>query len=56
MYREIAGTDKRVRAIPGVRDRQVRAIKVRLYMYLDAIILPYPGPMLESDSGDFFAF
>ena len=31
MYREIAGTDERVRAIPGVRDRQVRATKVRLY-------------------------
>ena len=31
MYREIAGTDERVRAIPGVRDRRVRATKVRLY-------------------------
>ena len=32
MYREIAGTDERVRAIPGVRDRRVRATKVRLYL------------------------
>ena len=32
MYREIAGTDERVRAIPGVRDRRVRATKVRLYI------------------------
>ena len=32
MYREIAGTDERVRAIPGVRDRRVRATKVRLYV------------------------
>ena len=32
MYWEIAGTDERVRAIPGVRDRRVRATKVRLYM------------------------
>ena len=31
MYSEIVGTDERVRAIPGVRDRRVRAIKVRLY-------------------------
>ena len=31
MYREMAGTDERVRAIPGVRDRRVRATKVRLY-------------------------
>ena len=31
MYREIAGTDGRVRAIPGVRDGRVRATKVRLY-------------------------
>ena len=31
MYREIAGTEERVRAIPGVRDRRVRATKVRLY-------------------------
>ena len=34
MYREIAGTDERVRAIPGVRDRRVRATKVRLYLGL----------------------
>ena len=26
------GTDERVRAIPGVRDRRVRATKVRLYL------------------------
>ena len=32
MYREMAGTDERVRAIPGVRDRRVRATKVRLYI------------------------
>ena len=32
MYREIAGTDERVPAIPGVRDRRVRATKVRLYI------------------------
>ena len=32
MYREIAGTNERVRAIPGVRDRRVRATKVRLYL------------------------
>ena len=32
MYREIAGSDERVRAIPGVRDRRVRATKVRLYI------------------------
>ena len=32
MYREIAGTDERVRAIPGVPDRRVRATKVRLYL------------------------
>ena len=31
MYREIVGTDERVQAIPGVRDRRVRATKVRLY-------------------------
>ena len=31
MYREIAGTDEGVRANPGVRDRRVRATKVRLY-------------------------
>ena len=31
MYREIAGTEEQVRAIPGVRDRRVRATKVRLY-------------------------
>ena len=31
MYREIAGTDEQVRAIPGVRDRRVRATKVRMY-------------------------
>ena len=31
MYREIAGTDERVRAMPGVRNRRVRATKVRLY-------------------------
>ena len=31
MYREIAGTDEPVRAIPGVRDRRVRVTKVRLY-------------------------
>ena len=31
MYREIAGTYERVRTIPGVRDRRVRATKVRLY-------------------------
>ena len=34
MYREIAGTDERVRAIPGVRDRRVRVTKVRLYINL----------------------
>ena len=34
MYREIAGTDERVRAIPGVRDRRVRATKVRLYLLI----------------------
>ena len=34
MYREIAGTDERVRANPGVRDRRVRATKVRLYIYI----------------------
>ena len=33
MYREIAGTDERVRATPGVRDRRVRATKVRLYLF-----------------------
>ena len=32
MYREIAGTDERVRAIPGVHDRRVPATKVRLYV------------------------
>ena len=32
MYREIVGTDERVRAIPGVRDRRVRATEVRLYL------------------------
>ena len=32
MYREIAGTDERVRPIAGVRDRRVRATKVRLYV------------------------
>ena len=35
MYGEIAGTDERVRAIPGVRGRRVRATKVRLYHSLD---------------------
>ena len=35
MYREIAGTDEQVRAIPGVRDRRVRATKVRLYYILN---------------------
>ena len=34
MYREIAGTDEQVRAIPGVRDRRVRATKVQLYVVL----------------------
>ena len=34
MYREIAGTDVRVRAIPGVRDRRVRATKVRLLLFV----------------------
>ena len=33
MYREIAGTDERVRANPGVRDRRVRATKFRLYYF-----------------------
>ena len=37
MYREIAGTDERVRAIPGVRDRQVRVTKVRLYNILQVL-------------------
>ena len=32
MYRQIAGTDERVRVIPGVRDKRVRATKVRLYL------------------------
>ena len=36
MYREIAGTDERVQAIPGVRDRRVRATKVRLYVVMDS--------------------
>ena len=31
MYGEIAGTDERVRGIPGVRDRRVQATNVRLY-------------------------
>ena len=35
MHREVAGTDERVRAIPGVRDRRVRATKVRLYLSYD---------------------
>ena len=34
MYWEIAGTDERVPAIPSVRDRRVRATKVRLYLVL----------------------
>ena len=34
MYRDIAGTDERVRAIPSVRDRRVRATKVRLDLHL----------------------
>ena len=33
MYRQISGTNERVRVIPGVRDRRVRATKVRLYQY-----------------------
>ena len=32
MYREIAGTDKLVRAVPGVRDSRVRATKGQLYL------------------------
>ena len=32
MYREIVGTDERVRAIPGVRDWRVGVTKVRLYI------------------------
>ena len=32
MYREIARTDERVLVFPGVRDRRVRATKVRLYV------------------------
>ena len=32
MCREIAGTEERIRRIPGVRDRRVRATKVRLYI------------------------
>ena len=43
MYREIAGTDERVRAIPGVRDRRVRATKVRLY-----ILHGWPDVTLQS--------
>ena len=39
MYREISGTDERVRAIPGVRDRRVRATKVRLY----TAVVAFPG-------------
>ena len=39
MYREIAGTDERVRAIPGVRNRRVRATKVRLYVVLFDLVL-----------------
>ena len=38
MYREIAGTDERVRAIPGVRNRRVRPTKVRLYFQYNNII------------------
>ena len=34
MYKEIAGTDERVRVIPGVRDKRDRATKVRLYLKL----------------------
>ena len=43
MYREIAGTDEQVRAIPGVPDRRVRATKVRLYMHVTASLLTYHG-------------
>ena len=58
MYREIAGTDERVRAIPGVRDRRVRATKVRLYFNVDSDIslavstrMPYcPILTFEDDS------
>ena len=41
MYREIDGTDERVRAIPGVRDRRVRATKVRLYMQQASVAALY---------------
>ena len=39
MYGEIAGTEERVRAIPGVRDRRVRGTKVRLYKLLEVLPL-----------------
>ena len=47
MYREIDGTDERVRAIPGVRDRRVRATKVRLYYSFIMIFIAYAfeGPV-----------
>ena len=41
MYREIAGTDEQVRAIPGVRDRRVRATKVRLYVTEKTILIVF---------------
>ena len=46
MYREIAGTDERVRAIPGVRDRRVRATKVRLYCCNLAAILDFASKLV----------
>ena len=46
MYREIAGTDERVRAIPGVRDRRVRATKVRLYFCM--LECGYKAPASDS--------
>ena len=42
MYRQIAGTDERVRVTPGVRDRRVRATKVRLYPHKIVIIIFFP--------------
>ena len=54
MYREIAGTDERVRVIPGVRDRRVRATKVRLYVVgtqknrlNETVLFEHPKHMLK---------
>ena len=47
MYREIAGTDERVRAIPGVQDSRVPATKVQLYLV--HVHVPSSADVVDSD-------